>query len=158
MMSLPMGTLKSEADEAGEAQLKLDGVTFIRSDEDIYEIDEDMRDTKTSGFLNIEYNKRGGLKDKNSLRSEEEMRGLMSFVEEKIIEADKKIKSGCIDCEPYTPKEGAGACVYCGYVDVCRFKNAPVEKKCTLKDEQIWAVMAERGKKEGGDGNGGQMD
>ena len=158
MMSLPMGTQKSDADEMGDAQLKLDGVTFIRSNEDLYEIDPEMRDTKKSDFLNIEYGVRGGLKDKNSLRTEEEMLGLMTFVEDKIIEADEKIKSGCIDCEPYTPKEGKAACTYCAYMDVCRFKNAPVEKKCTLKDEQIWAVMEELGKKKGGDGDGSQVD
>ncbi len=158
MLPLPMGAGKSEADEKRNEQLRLDGVTFIRSDEDLYEMDEEMRDGKDGGFLNIEYNSRGALRDKNALRSEEEMLGLMDFVKEKITEIDGQIKSGHIECEPYTPESGVSACVYCGYADICRFKNMPKERRCVLEDERIWAAMAERGRRTGGGNDGGKMD
>lgn len=145
MLSVPMGAGGETAAKAAAEELRLDGVTFVRSDEDIYEQDENMRDGE-SDFLNITYNSRGSLTDKNSLRTEQEMRGLMKNVTDKIIEIDSEIKSGKIGCEPYL-NGAVSSCAYCSFAEVCSFLNEPRARRREGKDEDAWAKMSELGAK-----------
>lgn len=147
MLSEAMGITPEEAVSSQEKELRLDGVTFIRSDDDLYELDENMREENRSDFLNIEYNLHGGLKDKNSLRTEAEMLGLMQTVTDKVIEIDTDIKAGKIDCMPFADKSGAAACTYCSYAEVCSFSNEPKPRRREGKAEDIWDGMREKGGK-----------
>lgn len=128
-----------------DKSLRLDGVTFAKNPDDIYDEDEKMRDLGESEFLNIEYYKNGKLKNKNSLRSDYEIEGLMQFVSDKIKAIDLGIKNGDISCTPYKYNESFSVCEYCAYTEVCAFSNEKCYRKKVKDDEGAWAKMQNLG-------------
>ena len=138
---LSAGLLDDEEKIYHKIDKSLDGVTFARNDDDIYDEDEKMRDTGESEFLNIEYYKNGRIKNKNSLRSDIEAQGLMDFVSDKVKMIDLGIKGGDISCEPYKYNENFSVCEYCSYTEVCAFSNEKCYRKKPKSDEGAWMKM-----------------
>lgn len=140
LMDLALDTGEEEITKKRIAESRLDGVTFVNSDDELWYEDLRLKDKEASDFLNIAYKVNGELRKNDSIHSEKEAQGLLKFVEEKVVEIDKKIKDGEISCSPY--KQGTNlACAYCSFSDACAFcdEKTPREKQGNAKT--VWEEL-----------------
>ena len=142
-VSSTMGDTMDVPLEKRDDNLRLDGITFIKSDDDFLAEDADIPAGNNSGFLNIGYDKRGNLSRK-CVHTAYEIEGLMETVKENIIDMDRQIKDGYIKCNPYETKSSS-ACKYCSFGEVCMFCNDKVSRYVSGKADDVWSEMGIKG-------------
>ena len=133
------------ASQERKAALQLDGITFIKSEDDFRAEDISLAEGKNSDFLNIGYDKKGSIKARSSLHSANEIEGIMETVKDNIIEMDKKIRDGYIKCNPYQNKNSHPACAFCSFGEVCMFCNGKTPRYASGKSAEVWEEMNIKG-------------
>ncbi len=143
-VSVEMGNADAACEER-KAALQLDGITFIKSEDDFRAEDISLAEGKNSDFLNIGYDKKGSIKARSSLHSANEIEGIMETVKDNIIEMDKKIRDGYIKCNPYQNKNSHPACAFCSFGEVCMFCNGKTPRYASGKSAEVWEEMNIKG-------------
>lgn len=88
----------------------------------IYNMDNQLEETKTSNIIPVAFNKDGNIKKTSKTLSKEEYSAVLNKTDEVTKTISKKILDGEIDIKPYKKDSGGKTpCIYCDYSAVCQF-------------------------------------
>ncbi len=88
----------------------------------IYNMDNQLEETKTSNIIPVAFNKDGNIKKTSKTLSKEEYSAVLNKTDEVTKTISKKILDGEIDIKPYKKDSGGKTpCTYCDYSAVCQF-------------------------------------
>lgn len=88
----------------------------------------------------------------DTLATAERLGRLSQHIDETLCSMAKELKRGSITADPFYKEQQDNACLYCQYVDACRFKNGEngeeIRKTSNLPATKVWSVL------EGGEDDG----
>ena len=109
------------SDQEDREKFRMSGLTNC-DPQTLKALDTETGAGESSTIAEIAYTK-NGLSDRSKVANDEEFDHLMKFVENKITEAARSIRSGNVSIAPFCDSSGKCSCSYCDYRDVCKFED-----------------------------------
>ena len=147
--------------EVKDRELILDGVTFASEDEEkrahmMEQLENGFTEKRESTYTNVYKNDADEIM---SVRSNDEITGLMEFVKEQVTDIDARTRSGDISITPLDTNGRGGVCTYCDYASVCRFdEKHKVMRERKGDADEIWEIMQTKGAAKRGVKADGKVD
>ena len=85
-------------------------------------VDSELGPGQQSNIVPVEYTKSGTLSSRSVVANDEEFWHLMGFVQGRIEEAARQIRSGDASIHPYCSGSDTDSCRYCQYKSVCKYE------------------------------------
>jgi ATP-dependent helicase/nuclease subunit B len=113
-------------------EYKMEGY-FLEDKELIKKLDKKIEEERESTVAKIKINKNGSISKSSQTLTREAYKGLLKYVNDKVLEIGKEIISGKILIEPFKRNQNI-PCKWCSYIDICQFdKTMPDNKYKIIK-------------------------
>ncbi|MBG0765642.1 MAG: PD-(D/E)XK nuclease family protein, partial [Tissierellales bacterium] len=113
-------------------EYKMEGY-FLEDKELIKKLDKKIEEERESTVAKIKINKNGSISKSSQTLTREAYKGLLKYVNDKVLEIGKEIISGKILIEPFKRNQNI-PCKSCSYIDICQFdKTMPDNKYKIIK-------------------------
>jgi len=137
--------------KAAETKNQLNGLIILDKEDNensdsafifdsINDMDNHFSEKSSSDFLPISLTQKGDIKSRSSVTSRKEFEILSRYIKKAVIDADKNIKSGKIDINPYKCGEST-PCQYCDFYEVCLFDAKLDGYRLSKKAENAFDFM-----------------